>query len=127
MGHLVLDRIAGIIATRRGSWEAYANALSDRAELELMSLRPGTEFNYAYFPVVFDTEARMLRVQAALLAQRIHGRRYFHPSLDTLPYVAAQECPVSRSVASRILCLPLYAYMEEGLVDRIAAIVKAAL
>ena len=90
-----------------------------------MELREGTEPNHAYFPVLFDSEERMFHVRERLRAERIQPRRYFYPSLDTLPYVTG-NCPISRDIASRILCLPLYADMEAGLTERIAGIVREA-
>ena len=47
-----------------------------------------------------------------LNALKIFPRRYFYPSLDTLPYIKDQECLVSRNISSRILCLPLYHDLE---------------
>ena len=79
--------------------------------------------NHAYYPVIFSNGEAMLRVKAALEAEQVFPRRYFYPSLDTLPYVKAEACPVSRSIAERVLCLPLYPGLAEGDVERIAGIV----
>ena len=79
--------------------------------------------NHAYYPVIFRSGEAMLRVKTALEAERIFPRRYFYPSLDTLPYVKADACPVSRSIAERILCLPLYPGLAQQDVERIARLV----
>jgi dTDP-4-amino-4,6-dideoxygalactose transaminase len=54
----------------------------------------------------------------------VHPRRYFYPSLNTLPYVHPQ-CPVSESIANRILCLPLYPGLNHKSVKNIAEVVNA--
>ncbi len=52
-------------------------------------------------------------MQEDLNAQKIYPRRYFYPSLNTLPYVSYEEMPISESIAKRILCLPLSTYLTE--------------
>jgi dTDP-4-amino-4,6-dideoxygalactose transaminase len=66
----------------------------------------------------------MLRVRRALGENGIHARRYFFPSLNTLPYVKGASCPVSEGVAARVLCLPLYHELPPDDVIRIAKIVQ---
>ena len=72
-----------------------------------MKLRNNTEWNYSYYPVVFETEAQLLAVQKVLNDKKIFPRRYFYPSLNTINYIKGKKMPVSESVASRIMCLPL--------------------
>jgi hypothetical protein len=50
----------------------------------------------------------MLESKAKLELAQIYSRRYFFPSLSSLPYVNCVEMPICDSIASRILCLPLY-------------------
>lgn len=81
-------------------------------------------YNWAYYPVVFKDEAELLKVFDALRAQDIFARRYFYPSLNTLPYVERQSCPVSEDISSRIACLPLYPDLSDEEVIKISQIVK---
>ena len=68
-----------------------------------------TEYNYAYYPVFFPDEKSLLDTKAKLEKEGIGTRRYFYPSLNTLPYLTStQPCPVAEDIASRVLCLPLY-------------------
>ena len=84
--------------------------------------------NYSYFPVIFDSEETLLRVEKALQTEHVFARRYFYPSLNTfkdiVPYV---EMPISEDIASRILCLPLYYTLAVEDVERIAKIILRAL
>ena len=46
-------------------------------------------------------------------SHQVFPRRYFYPSLNTLEYVAYQECPISEDISKRILCLPLFYDLRE--------------
>jgi dTDP-4-amino-4,6-dideoxygalactose transaminase len=116
-------------------------ALDDRKEKymlykQLLQVNPTLHFqkinedscNYSYFPVIFDSEETLLRIEKALQAEHVFARRYFYPSLNTfkdiVPYVAM---PISEDIASRILCLPLYYTLLVEDVERIAKIILGAL
>ena len=108
MGLCVLDEIELIKTGRATVWSKYKEAFAD-SELELQHWNEHSHNNYAYAPVLFSSEAELLKAEATLKAHNILPRRYFYPSLDTLTYLASDNvCDVSRNVASRILCLPIY-------------------
>jgi dTDP-4-amino-4,6-dideoxygalactose transaminase len=73
-----------------------------------LNLRGDTEWNYSYYPVIFDSEGKLLQIEKALTELDIFPRRYFYPSLNTINYLKGQNMPVSESISRRILCLPLY-------------------
>ena len=77
-------------------------------------------YNYSYYPIVLDNQEIMLSVINALNKKDIFPRRYFFPSLDTLNYVDGVNCPVSRNLSSRIICLPLYYDLQENEAESIA-------
>lgn len=126
MGMAVLPHMEANIAERLALCARYDALLP-----ELVRARPqpptGTDYNGAYYPVVLRDHAQREAVLAALAAEQIHARRYFFPSLDTLPYVSAQPCPVSRDLALRALCLPLFNGLGEADQQRICAIIHACL
>jgi len=76
-----------------------------------------TGHNYAYYPVIFDSEALTLQVLKDLEGHWITSRRYFFPSLSTVPIFNPTHCPVSDSLSRRILCLPLYHNLTLSEVD----------
>lgn len=80
------------------------------------------EYNYAYFPIIFRSEELMLESKDALELAQIYCRRYFYPSLSALPYVENSPMPVCDSIASRILCLPLYHTLTTSEIDIICRI-----
>jgi dTDP-4-amino-4,6-dideoxygalactose transaminase len=89
-----------------------------------MRLRDITEWNYSYFPLVFESEKELLRCQDALKQQEIIPRRYFYPSLNTITYTNGGSCPNSEDIASRILCLPLFADLEVSSAQKIVSVIN---
>lgn len=112
-----------LINERRRIAEQYDTLLDNN--FERPEIRPHTDYNYAYYPILFDTEAELGRVIKLLNRDNIFPRRYFYPSLNTLPYLENQQsCPISVDIARRILCLPLYAGLEEKTIVRICELIK---
>lgn len=64
--------------------------------------------NYAYYPIIFQTEKDLLKTLKQLNDNSINPRRYFYPSLRELLYIKTDFCPIAKDIASRVLCLPLY-------------------
>jgi len=123
MGLAVLPYMNTILAERKTVVDAYNKAFTSTA-LQLLKIRPQTTWNYSYYPVIFKDEEQLQNVQNALNNEGIFPRRYFYPSLDTLPYVSSNSCDVSRKLASRILCLPLFVAIEENDLSKVITIIK---
>lgn len=123
MGLAVLPYIEHIVDERKKVVEYYDIHLNF-ACLKKMKLREGTEWNCSYYPLIFENEAQLLQTQKALNDKFIFPRRYFYPSLNTLDYVKRQFMPISESIASRILCLPLYVGLEEKDLVQICKIIN---
>lgn len=108
MGLVNLDHIDGIHQSRKALTERYdymlRNLKANRPEWH----REAT-LNYAYYPLIFDTQEQMYQSIQKLQGNEIFTRRYFYPSLaNTLPYLEKKDFEVTDDIASRILCLPLY-------------------
>lgn len=112
MGLCVLDDIEEIKAKRKLVTDIYKNELNGLVQFQKQN-ENATE-NYSYFPVVFENETQLLKVQKALNEKDIFPRRYFYPSLDTLTYIEPkQKMPISRDISKRILCLPIFAELNK--------------
>ena len=118
MGLSVFPHMGEIIAGRKKVVEYY-NTNLDFTKLSKIKIRENTQWNYSYYPVIFETETKLLQVQKALNEQQIFPRRYFYPSLNTINYAGNDDMPISESVASRILCLPLYMNLDLSSVTNI--------
>ncbi|HZV68625.1 MAG TPA: DegT/DnrJ/EryC1/StrS family aminotransferase [Saprospiraceae bacterium] len=113
LGLALLPYMEEILHTRCEMIDYYDQRL-DFTRLQKLKIREHTTWNYSYYPVIFQTEAHLIEVQERMNALDIFPRRYFYPSLNTLPYVQRVKMEVSESIASRILCLPLYAGLIES-------------
>jgi dTDP-4-amino-4,6-dideoxygalactose transaminase len=127
MGLSVLPHMDEIVSVRRTVSERYDAELAG-LPLARPELPPDTEYNYAYYPVLFESEAALLRVRDALNQREIFPRRYFYPSLNTLPYLEVrQPMPVAEDAASRVLCLPLYVGLTESEQTLIVSTIRSEL
>lgn len=124
MGLCNLPHVPQIIADRKSIFELY-DSLLNWDFLQKPLIHPEIEYNYAYYPVVFQSEAAMRKVQAALVENEIIPRRYFYPSLNTLEFMPRYfACPVSEDISSRVLCLPLYVGLAPEEIERISLIIN---
>jgi dTDP-4-amino-4,6-dideoxygalactose transaminase len=123
MGLSVFPYVDYIISEREKVVNYY-NTNLNFSSLGKMNLREGTDWNYSYYPVIFDSEAKLLQMEAALNKIDIFPRRYFYPSLNTIEYAKGEKMPVSESISPRILCLPLAAGLEEDVLKSICDILN---
>lgn len=129
MGLSVLPLVEQHIARRRHCSERY-DELIDPLPLQRPKQVGGLEYNYAYYPVLFRDRVTMMRARQALLDKDIMARRYFSPSLNTLPFLRdslRRPCPVSEDVASRVLALPLSAALTDAEIDGVVRCLREAL
>ena len=126
MGLAVLPHMETILAERKRVVDFYNQNL-DVTKVQTLKIRENTEWNYSYYPIVFEDEDTLLRVQKALNEEQIFPRRYFYPSLNTINYVENSSMPVSESIAARILCLPLYVELQGNELQQIVSILNSNL
>lgn len=120
MGLCVLDEMDTILEQRSEIWSHYESALKDHVQLQKRNFQCTN--NYSYFPVLFESEEKLIEVKNAMNAASINPRRYFYPSLDTLGYLQSQVPQiVSRNIASRAMCLPIYPGLS---INKIKEIIK---
>jgi dTDP-4-amino-4,6-dideoxygalactose transaminase len=123
MGLCVLDHLEQIKQSRKTILETYRSEFRELVQFQIQN-ENATE-NYSYFPVVLESEEHLKRVEKALNEQQIFPRRYFYPSLDTLNYIEPKQyCQHSRDIASRILCLPVFAELTNTEQDIIINTIK---
>ncbi|ESU20804.1 DegT/DnrJ/EryC1/StrS aminotransferase [Flavobacterium cauense R2A-7] len=126
MGLAVFPYMGKILSGRKKVVDYYDDAL-DFSKMKRLKIRENTDWNYSYYPVIFETEAVLLEAQKQLNENQIFPRRYFYPSLNTIEYASGTKMPVSESIASRILCLPLYVGLEEHELKNIVGIINRCL
>ncbi|MEC4004434.1 DegT/DnrJ/EryC1/StrS family aminotransferase [Flavobacterium sp. SUN052] len=126
MGLAVFPYMSKIINERKEVVENYQLNL-DFLKLKEFQIRPETQWNYSYYPVVFEDETTLLKVQKSLNESEIFPRRYFYPSLNTIPYANGNSMPISERIASRVLCLPLYAGLSKEDTHKIISIINQSI
>ena len=126
MGLAVLPYMESILDERKKVVNYYNDYL-DFSKLQKIKIRQSTQWNYSYYPVIFSDEATLLKVQEALNHQDVFPRRYFYPSLNKIDYVKGISMPISESIASRILCLPLHHGVLENEMFKIVKIIKKSI
>lgn len=123
MGLTMLPDMDKILAHRALLSDTYIKELQNTS-LRFLNILEGTTYNHAYIPVFFSTEEKLLQTKQHLEDNEVFTRRYFYPSLNNLPYVQQQSCPVSEDVARRVLCLPIYYDLSAAEVKRVTQLIK---
>ena len=120
MGLSVLPYIDKILSNRKEIIELY-NCNLNKSKLDFMKLRNDIEWNYSYFPIIFESEEKLVKILTILNNNQIFPRRYFYPSLNKIEFINGDECRNSENISKRILCLPLYTDLSN---DSINLIIK---
>jgi dTDP-4-amino-4,6-dideoxygalactose transaminase len=123
MGLAVFPYMDEIIAKRKKVVKTYNDTLNF-SKIQKMKIRANTDWNYSYYPVLFESEKQLLEVQKRLNENNIFPRRYFYPSLNTIPYANGASMPISENTSSRILCLPLYVGLETKEIELICDLIN---
>lgn len=123
MGLCNLEYIDEVLERRKEQWLRYEKQLKDKSVRGII-INPYTDFNYAYYPGIFENEEITLQVKETLEEAGVFPRRYFYPSLCELEYVESNYTPISAKISKHILCLPLYHDLKKIDQEKIVKIVK---
>lgn len=118
MGLSVFNYIDDIITSRKQIVESY-NELLKGSNLKRLKIRDETNWNYSYYPVIFETEDTLLEAKKRMNDANIFPRRYFYPSLNTLNYVSSTPMIIAEEVSQSILCLPLYHGLKQDEIENV--------
>lgn len=128
MGLANLPHVNDIINKRKAIFKIYDAHLNFEHIFRPYTEQKDFEYNYAYYPVVFENKEVTDNIIDKLKEADVFPRRYFYPSLNTLGYVSSSDnCPVSESVSHRVLSLPLFPGLPESDVIRISNIINKVL
>lgn len=122
MGLCNLKYVDEILARRKWLSTHYLERLGN-SKVKFPKLNQDGNYNYAYFPVLFDTDVMRQKCTEQLELAKIYCRRYFSPSLASLPYVDHVKMPVCDDIVKRIVCLPLYHSLTLPDLDMISRII----
>lgn len=130
MGLCNLRYVDGEIEKRRRAVERYRRRLEGVPGVQLNPIQPEVQSNYAYFPVIFDETifgVNRDQVRDALAAQGIMARKYFYPLTSAFSCYEGKfdpaQTPIAQEISRRVLCLPLYADLDNDTADRICEMI----
>lgn len=90
--------------------------------------------NHAYFPILIESEFALVRdeLYQYLRDHEIMARRYFYPLISDfpmyrgLPSAEPAKLPVARSIASKVICLPIHADLTDEDVELVCQLIREA-
>lgn len=126
MGLCNLKYIQRILDVRGKLCQRYASHL-ESLPVTFQEIASDTQYNHAYFPIIFETESILVSVLEQLNLNNIYPRRYFYPCLSELPYVNEQSAPIAEDISRRVLSLPLYHTLSGEEIDMICRLIKRAM
>ena len=125
MGLCMLGDIAKIIKKLKAVSLLYKKYLGTTPAFYPVVPASPEQYNYAYYPVIFKDGKTLKKAMKALAEHDIFPRRYFFPSLNTLPFLKeVNSCPVSENISGRVLCLPLSYYITEKEIKKVCSILN---
>jgi dTDP-4-amino-4,6-dideoxygalactose transaminase len=122
MGLCNLKYVDQVLSSRKEQSRRYDSWLGS-VHSQRMVINDEVEFNCAYYPLLLRDEASTLQVMRDLHAYRISPRRYFFPSLNTVPFFFSRNLSVSESISKRIICLPQYFNLTMQDIDYVANVI----
>ena len=129
MGLCNLRHINNELAKRKVVYERYYERLKGIDGLKISKVQDNVEFNYAYFPIVFDKKIfgkSRDEVKEQLGKENVYTRKYFYPLISDYDCYkdkhSSNGTPVAKKISDNILTVPIYADLPLEVVDKICNI-----
>lgn len=110
------------IVKRRTLYQIYQSTIVNP---KLTHFKFNSDFNFAYFPLLFDNEKSLLKVLKNLNSEQVFARRYFYPLAIPLGATVKSNLVNAISYSDRVLCLPLYPDLKKQDIIKITNIINA--
>jgi len=132
-GLLQLKNIDNEITKRKEKVNLYRNLLENTKGITIFQDIPNVRHNYSYFPILIDKQIygkTRDKVYEILKKNNIFARRYFYPLISQfatysgLPSATKENLPTASQITEQVLCLPLYAELENKNIERICKILN---
>lgn len=129
MGLCNLRHIDREIDSRREAYEHYNRRFEGVDGIRLLKVRDGLKQNYAYYPILIDSEVLGMSrddVMARLAASGIGARKYFYPLVSSNKEFGqdlSDLTPMAKYYSENVLCLPMYAHLESETIENICDII----
>jgi dTDP-4-amino-4,6-dideoxygalactose transaminase len=107
MGLAVLPHMQVILDSRKQLIDIY-NTSIENIKIKKPSVPFNIQWNYSYYPIVFDSESTLEAMISRMNERNIFPRRYFYPSLNRVFQRNATVMEIAENVSKCVVCLPLY-------------------
>lgn len=129
-GLLQLKYVAGAMEKREAIAGLYRELLKGCPGIECSENASDMNSNNSYFPVLVTADYPLSRdaLHEDFKTYNIFTRRYFYPLISDFPVyrdmhsARAENLPVAKDIANKVLCLPIFPDLTEQSVRRIADI-----
>lgn len=131
-GLLNLQQVDKAIESRKSTAFKYREGLKDIEGIRFLCDIEGVKHNYSYFPIFIDENKYGMSRDALymkLKEQNILARRYFYPLISEfstyrgLESATVENLPIAHKLASSVICLPMYAFMEDCDIERVISVI----
>ncbi len=132
-GLLQLKNIDIEIAKRQEKVNLYRNLLEGTKGITIFQDILNVRHNYSYFPILINKQQfgkTRDEVYEILKKNNIFARRYFYPLISQfpaysgLPSANKENLTTASQITEQVLCLPLYAELENQNIERICKILN---
>jgi len=132
-GLLNLKKVDEAILSRKKIAEIYREGLKNIDGINYMAENENVRHNYSYFPIFVDKEKYGIsrdELYFKMQKYNIFGRRYFFPLISTfstyksLDSANPENLPVATKIADSVICLPMYAELENADIERVIEIIR---
>ncbi|MCC5894482.1 MAG: DegT/DnrJ/EryC1/StrS family aminotransferase [Alkalibacterium sp.] len=127
MGICNLKDIELRIEEREKIVEQYNKLLEGTPGIKINQSQDHVKNNYSYYPVVFDQYKKTRdEVLEELAEENIYARKYFYPLTSDFKVYRNEykgHTPIARSIASKVLTLPLHPFLTQEDINTICSII----
>ena len=122
------SRFAVRVEQQRANSLRLLSHLSRAEDVVLPHERPGTRYNYHLFPLLLRDRHERDAVRAAMWKQFVDTSTIYSDAIERCTRFGYQGgCPVSESVATRLITLPNYAALGPAEIDTVAEVFLSSL
>jgi dTDP-4-amino-4,6-dideoxygalactose transaminase len=131
LGLMQLGYLENSITARSRIDRAYRDLLANVEGIRCIEGTGELHANFSYFPILVEPNYPMRRdeLYEKLKSENIFARRYFYPLISdfpmyrSMPSADPSNLPNATSIASKVLCLPIYPQLEMNDVHRIVNVI----
>lgn len=133
MGLLQLKYIDENIEKRKIITNLYREQLNNIEGITFLNDIPDVKHCYSYFPIFVEEKDYGIsrnHLYEKLKKHNIYGRRYFYPLISQFPTYRGLDSalpgklPIAENITEKVICLPIYADLEEQNVLKIVSLIK---